>query len=818
MQDSKVVTDRSDKNINSRELTPLHQTQPSSTQSKFSSSLKKHLQKKEHRNSSRQHSEDSPGHRSVSPSAAGKEVNSSKLGYLKIKRCLNTGLFLTRMQRIGENVRLYGTSCTLYNLNYRPKIAVKHNLVPPKEIPPPVIVPWYIINPSTKLYFYWRIFQSLLILYAISLLPYSMVFINSTSLHTFELVINFFFFFEFFIGFLTAYVDDSKLIFDLKKVAINYWNGFAFIDFLSGFPLMLIFRDSPLGPVNMLFKVFKFKILAQDLKVLKIFYFDKFFKSSRLSLWARVNQPMVTTIKLLFSTLLIVHYATCIWCALPALDPDYALSWLFSAKLTNLSNPETYLFGFYYCLTTLTTVGYGDILARTNYEVIFAIVWMMLGVAFYSILIGSLSVYFTSKGDIEEALKKRLEVVDEFCRGLGIEEGLQDKLEECIKYSSSILAYQWLDDSENVFNDLDLQLKFEFLSAIHHDLIRDCKFFRHPDKSFITKVVPNFKPMYLKAGEFLWQKGEPSNYIYFLIKGEITNYLPNFYLGDLEGEKNANAANAAHSEDEKKCLVNLIFGIYTRITYLGEIDIIMNFKRRYHCQATRDCDLLLFSKMEFEKIVQREFPFIYKKLEEDAINRYEAECKAIETNRSMLYNKFAETLVTKGSNAYQQIEFHTVTKSDQNRLNVNFSQLYEESLDVFPLENVFQTVNKARSGKAENLNGDLPEKALKSTDMDALMYKVRDSQENLKKLFSKAVMGKKEAERMVQLLEGESVEKRLMNAQEEDHILEIVKGEGRRMKDEQERIERQQLQLEEHVDDLILKLERTKEHIQNKKV
>jgi len=41
--------------------------------------------------------------------------------------------------------------------------------------------------------------------------------------------------------------------------------------------------------------------------------------------------------------------------------------------------------------TTLTTVGFGDIVAYTAVEKVFAIVWMTFGVAFYSFTIGNLS-------------------------------------------------------------------------------------------------------------------------------------------------------------------------------------------------------------------------------------------------------------------------------------------------------------------------------------------------------------------------------------------------------------------------------------------
>jgi hypothetical protein len=45
----------------------------------------------------------------------------------------------------------------------------------------------------------------------------------------------------------------------------------------------------------------------------------------------------------------------------------------------------------YWAFSTLTTVGFGDISAKTIPEKIIAIIWMIFGVGFYSFTIGNLS-------------------------------------------------------------------------------------------------------------------------------------------------------------------------------------------------------------------------------------------------------------------------------------------------------------------------------------------------------------------------------------------------------------------------------------------
>lgn len=53
-----------------------------------------------------------------------------------------------------------------------------------------------------------------------------------------------------------------------------------------------------------------------------------------------------------------------------------------------------YLVSVYWALQTLTTVGYGDITPRSVYEKIAGLIWMIIGVGFYSFTIGNLASIF----------------------------------------------------------------------------------------------------------------------------------------------------------------------------------------------------------------------------------------------------------------------------------------------------------------------------------------------------------------------------------------------------------------------------------------
>jgi hypothetical protein len=59
------------------------------------------------------------------------------------------------------------------------------------------------------------------------------------------------------------------------------------------------------------------------------------------------------------------------------------------------SSFELYVTSFYWAFTTIDTVGFGDVVAVSVYEKMFNIIWICVGVAFYSYCISTLTNIFT---------------------------------------------------------------------------------------------------------------------------------------------------------------------------------------------------------------------------------------------------------------------------------------------------------------------------------------------------------------------------------------------------------------------------------------
>ena len=88
------------------------------------------------------------------------------------------------------------------------------------------------------------------------------------------------------------------------------------------------------------------------------------------------------------------HIATCFWIILASLmgNSEYDGTWLESFYKDGLNEGlSIYYVSFYWCITTITTVGYGDISGTNNVERMFCAFVMVVGVIMFSLANGALA-------------------------------------------------------------------------------------------------------------------------------------------------------------------------------------------------------------------------------------------------------------------------------------------------------------------------------------------------------------------------------------------------------------------------------------------
>ena len=92
-------------------------------------------------------------------------------------------------------------------------------------------------------------------------------------------------------------------------------------------------------------------------------------------------------------SILFVHTISCLWIFLGTSDRKYGDidNWIDVYEFDPDDHGKMYTIGLYWTITTITTVGYGDISATNTTERIVACIIMVIGVIAFSFSTGSLS-------------------------------------------------------------------------------------------------------------------------------------------------------------------------------------------------------------------------------------------------------------------------------------------------------------------------------------------------------------------------------------------------------------------------------------------
>jgi Ion channel len=95
-------------------------------------------------------------------------------------------------------------------------------------------------------------------------------------------------------------------------------------------------------------------------------------------------------INLIIFALTLTYFCGCFWYMISEWNPfGYEESFAMNTKKTVEKPYHRLIVCCYFALTTLSTVGYGDLRPLNNLEKIFAIVLMIVGIAFFSYIMGN---------------------------------------------------------------------------------------------------------------------------------------------------------------------------------------------------------------------------------------------------------------------------------------------------------------------------------------------------------------------------------------------------------------------------------------------
>jgi hypothetical protein len=155
-------------------------------------------------------------------------------------------------------------------------------------------------------------------------------------------------------------------------------------------------------------------------------------------------------------------------------------------------------------VTTLVTVGYGDITAYSIEEKVLCTILMLIGVISFSFATGALASIITSIDSKEALLKEKISTLNDIQVDYDVNIELFNKLARTIKYDHT----KKKKDILQFIEELPHKLKLELAMVIHQKMYSSVAFFKDKDKSFIAWIATLIRPLNYEAEEYIYKEGE----------------------------------------------------------------------------------------------------------------------------------------------------------------------------------------------------------------------------------------------------------------------------------------------------------------------
>lgn len=385
----------------------------------------------------------------------------------------------------------------------------------------------------------WDLLLAVLLLVLVVIEPLALGYLPNSATHRHTVVgvlsafIDCFFIIDLILNFRTGFTPrtDAVEVMDPELCAIYYLKTWFLLDFVSSVPpiveLVLLSAQSG-GSLHGLksAKLLKFGRVVKIFKVLRVAKFVKFSKEES-SLYGFVEDVLSSASSMLVlrlfliiaACLILAHVIACYMAvvgdgwfrAYSAYgDDETGEDWSWTRK---------YVLALYFTFTTLTTVGFGDVTPATTNERWFTIAAMLIGVAFYSYILATVSSVVTSNDAKSAIYSERMDQLSSWMLHHHFDAKLRRRTRAFFK---RYYAQRSAINERTILENLAPSLQDEISQFLLHDYVKDHTLFRELPAGVLWRVLLITRTVSFERGAVVVQRLGLSLGLYIMLAGKAT--------------------------------------------------------------------------------------------------------------------------------------------------------------------------------------------------------------------------------------------------------------------------------------------------------
>ncbi|KAI3385406.1 hypothetical protein SNEBB_009281 [Seison nebaliae] len=433
----------------------------------------------------------------------------------------------------------------------------------------------------------WDWIILLLTFYTALFVPYNVAFNSKTlddiAILVIDSTVDVIFVIDIILNFHTTFVGtNGEVISDPKMIRINYLKSWFIIDLLSCLPYD-VFNAFQHVQDNI-------SRLFSSLKVVRLLRLGRV--ARKLDQYLEYGAAVLLLLICLF--LLIAHWFACIWYTIGYYDTHtngLKYSWIYQLSLliacngggnckvsddglihinngTQIpplpSNAEAYITSLYFTMTSLVTIGFGNVAANTIAEKIFCICMMMIGSLMYATIFGNVT---TIIAQMYSSTQRYHEILKDVRRFMKLHNMPKQLTERVLDYVVSSWALTKGIDSSKVLTYCPKDMKADICVQLNRQVFNEHAAFRLASEGCLRSLAIHFEMVHTAPGDMLYHSGESIDGLSFIISGsleviqddEVVAILTKGdILGDLFWKESIQGLAAAHVRALTYCDIHMI--------------------------------------------------------------------------------------------------------------------------------------------------------------------------------------------------------------------------------------------------------------------